>query len=201
MTFNRVKMSRGVDAPRSFKQMILAAAMYEPKRSMSNIRLVGSALSISMGMALVYASIFYVPAFFDFRNAMHVMGIDQEQKPLVLEAQSKTSDRWGVLKPYVELFRLPRGYLRSGQKLHVEYALSPGTELQLQIRRCVSYPILEVFRCDDSHDQTVKISSPLQGAQTFRVSEAGFYYYTGQTFNRDGSEEVRPYAVSWQRRH
>ncbi len=201
MKFQRVPMSRSSAEPRSFRQTMLAAAMYEPKRSMSNLRLIGSAVSICLGLTLAYASIFYVPAFIDFKGAMHVVGIDQNKKPLVAKVQSNSSQKWGILSPYVDMFRLPRGYLRSGQKLHVDYIISPGTELELTIRQCVSYPVLEVFRCEETRDQKVTISSPREGAQTFRVSEPGFYYYSGKTINKDGSAETRPYAVAWQRRH
>ena len=197
MAFQRVKLSEAS----SFKEMMLAAAKYEPKRSMSNIRLVGSAVSISLGLMIAYCSLFYVPAFVDFKGAMRVVGIDQDQKPLTLEQQAERAERWGVLAPYIRQFQLPRGYLRSGQKLHVQYALSPGTELTLSIKRCASVPILEVFKCQVAQEQTVNIRRPLEGVQTFRVSEPGFYYYTQATVNRDGSEEVKPYAVMWQRRH
>ena len=200
MTMQPVKMSASGEL-QTFKARMLAAAKYEPKRSMSNARLIGSAVSICLGLALAYASVFYVPAFIDFNNAMHVVGLDKDKKLLKPEVQNKDLSRWGVLRPYVELFQLPRGYLRNGQKLHVEYAISPGTELELTIRRCVSYPVLEVFRCDQSRDQHINITSPREGAQTLKVSEAGFYYYTARTINKDGSDEKRPYAVSWQRRH
>ena len=194
MAFNRVKYSDAYEQ-RSFKEAMIAAAKYEPKRSMSNRRLIGSALSWILGLFIVYCAIFYVPAFVNLRSTMDVAGL--KPKTAVLPA---ANEKPGVLTPYLRLLNARRGFFRSGQILQVDYALSPGTELTLTIRKCEAPVIVEIFTCNSVQDQTIRISKPREGSQMFRVSEAGFYYYSETTRNLDGSEDEKPHVVLWRRR-
>ena len=194
MAFNRVKYSDAFEQ-RSFKEAMIAAAKYEPKRSMSNRRLIGSTLSWIFGLFLAYCAMFYVPAFIDLRGALDVAGIKQKTAAL-----PQAGEKSGVLTPYKNLLNARRGFFRSGQILQVDYALSPGTELTLTIRKCTAPVIVEIFKCTSVQDQTVRINNPREGSQMFRVSDAGFYYYSEVTRNLDGSDGEKPFVVLWRRR-
>ncbi len=196
MSFNRVKLSESGGERRSFKQAMYDAATYEPKRSMSNKRLIGSGLSLLLGISLAYASMFYVPAFV---NVVGVLGFATQEGKLPVIENSKESSNF--LKPYSDIFKLRRGYFRAGQILEVGSAMSPGSELMLTIQRCDSFPVIEIFHCGSLQSQTVTVSNPESGIQLFKISQPGFYYYSENSRNTDDSVMVKPYAVVWRRHH
>lgn len=170
-------------------------ATYEPKRSVSNKRLAGSFFSLLLGIGMVYASIFYVPAFFDFKTILGFSNEDGKQPVIEISEDNKNP-----LAAYTEIFNIRRGYIRSGQALHVRYALSEGQQLTLSIHRCSAPVIVEIFTCMDSEGQEITISNNSRGSRDFVMRQDGFYYFDEKVTNADGAASNKPFAVEWSRR-
>ncbi len=194
MTLKRVKFKSSDEGNRGFRSAMLAAAKHEPRRSMSNRRLIGSGLSIFAGLFFAYTAMFYVPAFFNFQKTLGISSQD-----IKIGGLGSTEESSNPLKAYTDIFKLRRGYFRSGQVIQVGYEISPGTKLSLEIKKCNSAPILEIIHCDSFQTQTIDVSEPLRGAQSFRVSEPGFYYYSEQITDTAGQSTSKPFVVVWRR--
>ncbi len=194
MTLKRVKFKSNYEGSNSFRQAMLAAAKHEPQRSMSNRRLVGSGMAIFTGIFFAYTAMFYLPAFFSFSKVLGVANQDIRIPSLSTLEQSSNP-----LKPYADIFKLRRGYFRSGQVIQVGYEISPDTQLSLEIKKCNSAPIIEIIQCNSYQTQTIDVSDPLRGAQSFRVSEPGFYYYKEKVSDLSGQQSTEPFVVVWRR--
>lgn len=192
MAFNRVSLSSNLSQA-SFKEQVVAAAMYEPKRSMSNSRLAGTFLSLMFGLGICYTSFFYVPAYFDSEQ---VLGGASHETTTAADAEKDTR---GTLAAYLDVFKLRRGYIKAGQTLRVDYNLSVGTSLDLVIKHCKAPVIVEVFYCQSSSDQHIQVEQSGKGFKTFLMRQPGFYYLDQTVTNLDGSEAVKPYEVVWSR--
>ena len=178
------------------RQQLAAAATYEPKRSISNKRLVGTIAALFFGLATIYTSIFYVPAFIDVGA---ILGYSDKNTKLPSFEQNTRNKTF--LSNYSEMFKLRRGYLRSGQALRVDYALSPGQELNLRVERCEAPIFIEALFCMKIEGQEYEITNKIKGGRYFIVRNPGFYYFDEKVINADGSKVTDPYSVMWTRRH
>ena len=192
MAFNRVSISSSLSEA-SFKEQVVAAAMYEPKRSMSNSRLAGTFLSLIFGLGICYSSFFYVPAYFDSEQ---VLG-GASHETVTLDDGEK--DTRGMFTAYLDVFKLRRGYIKAGQTLRVDYTLSADTALDLVIKHCKAPVIVEVFYCQSTSDQSVQVEQTGKGYKTFLMRQPGFYYLDQNVKNLDGTDAVKPYEVVWSR--
>ncbi|MGJ8564907.1 MAG: hypothetical protein ACSHXY_15310 [Alphaproteobacteria bacterium] len=171
----------------------MAAAYYEPKRSMSNRRLTATILSLFLGLAVLYASAFYAPAYINFNQAI---GASTENLKLPEQNDSNT-----FLTPYVKMFKIRRGFVKPGQALKIDYALSPGTYMTVHVKKCNAPVFLEVIYCMNTSEQSTKIVGPSKSARTFLMKEPGFYYFDEFVMNMDGSPTKKPYKVLWTRKN
>ncbi len=176
-------------------QQLIAAANYEPERSMSNGRLAGSLLSLTFGLSVIYASVFYAPAFF---NLGQILGFSSQDTKL--PAIDPERDTPSALSPYLDHFKIRRGYIRRGQALKVDYSLSPGTSMTINVRRCNAPIIIEAFRCQNTEGQEINISGIGPGAKSLIMRNPGFYYFDETVTNMNGSKTDKPYKVIWSRK-
>lgn len=190
MAFKRVSLNDDT-VSKSFRNQIVAAATYEPARSVSNSRLLGSGLSILFGLFILYTSVFYVPAFVN----MGALGL---ATPATEQPQADTKKH--LLSGYTDMFKIRRGYIRAGQSLHVDYALSPGQNLMLNIQKCSAPVILEVFYCSNIQGQEIKVTGDARGSRSFVMREPGFYYFDEVVTNGNGSISEDPFFIMWSRK-
>lgn len=192
MAFQRVGLSKATDF--RLREQLANAAMHEPERSMSNRRLAGSFLSLCLGIGVLYASIFYAPAFFDVNRAL---GYSTENLKLPAYNPDEKKSR---LASYTNAFKIRRGFIRQGQALKIDYKLTPGTSMTLHIKRCNAPVFVEVFTCMDVEGQQVQIKNSTSGARSFIMRQPGFYYFDEVVTNADGSPTDKPYSVLWSRK-
>ncbi len=158
-----------------------------PDRSMSNGRLLGSALSLILGLFLAYASIFYVPAFFNIRGAFGISGAH----PMAKAKSSKSP-----LQPFIDLINMDRTYLTAGQSVDVRYNFASGSKAELVFYKCQTLPIMEVFNCNPIVVDRISISHSRSGQKSLRIKSNGFYAFEVVT-----NTAPSKYHIAWQRRY
>lgn len=195
MAFNRVNMASQSSAE-ALRSRLVTAANYEPERSMSNRRLTGTFFSLILGLATIYAAIFYAPAYFP--NAQKLGFSTQNIKlpnPHEEESFLKT------LAPYAKLFKVRRGYVKPGQALKIDYVLSPGTYMTVHVKKCNAPIFIEVMHCMNTDEQSIEIRNSQKGARSFVMSRPGFYYFDEFVMNIDGTPSEKPHKVTWSRKN
>ncbi len=189
MSFNRVMLNKEHERNR-LRQQFLS----EPKQPMSNRRFVGTFFALLLGLSTVYASVFYAPAFF---NVGQVLGYSTETVKLpVMDANAKA----GPLSSYVNMFKIRRGFIRSGQHLQVNYSLSPGTKMKIHVRRCSAPIFVEVIYCSDAEGQDFSIDGTGPSSHSLLIRQPGFYHFDETVTNLDGSPTKKPFRVVWRRK-
>ncbi|NNE57782.1 MAG: hypothetical protein HKN36_06705 [Hellea sp.] len=153
---------------------------------MSNSRLVGSAMSITFGLSVAYGSLFYVPAYFNYKQAFGINTVSE------VSADKKKS----FLSPYIDLLNLDRAFLRAGQGVEAVYEFPAGTNAQLVFFHCQAPALIEILRCNPVIIKTIKIGNQVKGKQGLRVSTSGFYGFDVRLDNPDAD-----YKIVWQRRY
>ncbi len=134
-------------------------------------RLLFSASSLCLGFGAIFVALHYVPAYLTPGNVMRVSDLDRK-------VMTNTTDgALGVLAPYWDSLQTRRTYVWAGDTIAVEYALENSNSLQLNIKRCASQIVLEVFACNIVSEQTINLSGQ-RGMHRFRLNEAGFYYFS-----------------------
>lgn len=194
MNLKKVNIKKGVKQT-SLPQQFVAAARFEPERSMSNGRLTGSILSLFLAFCVIYASFFYVPAYF---SVSQILGFSNESEKLPVIDPS--TEGQSAIAAYARPFKLRRGFIRRGQALKVDYSLSPGTIMTVDIQRCAAPVFVEVIFCNTREGQTIKIEDRGPGAKSIVMRNAGFYYFDESVTNLDGSPTKKPYRVLWSRK-
>lgn len=156
-------------------------------------RAFGSATSLILGGALCYVSLHYMPAFVSSRKIIAVSNLDQSSTRL------KEEKNHFLLQAYWDAFSLKRTYLRNGQSIQAQYALPPGTELELGIKRCRPAFILEVFKCDVIGEKSFKITNDQTGTQRFQFQGKGFYLFEEKLKGISPDAPPHSYRVVWSR--
>jgi len=156
-------------------------------------RAFGSALSLILGGALCYVSLHYMPAFVSTRKIVAVSDFDQSSTRL------KNDENHFFLKAYWDAFSLKRTYLRDGQSIQAQYALPPGTKLELGIKRCRPAFILEVFKCDVIGEKSFKITNDQTGTRRFQFQGKGFYLFEEKLTGLSPGAHPKSYRVVWSR--
>ena len=147
-------------------------------------RFVSSWAALSLGLASCYVAMFYVPSLINVKKALAIS---------TPESQSARLDhrKDNVLTPYLKMFEMKRAYMRAGQSLNAQYNLPRGQQLDLEIVKCRSAVVVEVFRCDPVGVQRISLAAGT-GAHQIRIPESGFYH-----FQEVGS--ATDYRVVWKR--
>lgn len=191
MAFQRVAMKKEPVA-KNLREQLEAMASYEPENSMSGRRFLGSILSLFSGLAIVYASIFYVPAYY---NVGEALGLSTEEGKLpAIETENRHA-----LSTYTDMFQLRRGYIRQGEGFEIKYVLTPGTKMVLNIQRCSAPIVIEAFYCMNTQGREIVIENKIRGTKVLRMAESGFYYFDESVTSLDGSPTTKPFTVIWKR--
>lgn len=156
--------------------------IFGQRRSMSNWRLLGTAASWLLGIAAIYCSMFYVPAFYDFKRAL---GISSSAPQIQTERN--------FLSPYVDLLSQNRSFMMSGQTMEAAYKIDGGSQGKLIFYKCQTPVIIEVFSCNPVTVQEVSLTDS-EGRKAIRVNQNGFY-----GFQLALNDTESKYAVSWRR--
>ncbi len=153
-------------------------------RSMSNGRLLATAMTWVFAIAAIYCSLFYIPALYDFDR-----GFDLSSR--VPNAEKSRSN---PLSPAIQLLRQNRAYMRAGQSMEAVYDILGPTKGDLVIYACNAPTIIEVFRCEPVVIQKIPIQKQ-NGQHAVRIQQNGFYGYRLEL--ADASAD---YDLVWRRR-
>lgn len=157
--------------------------VFGQRRSMSNIRLLTTAAVWIMGIAAIYCSFFYLPAFYDYRKAFGISST-------VPEISNKERS---LFSPYVDLLLQNKTFLLSGQAMEASYKLDSRDAGTLLFYKCQSPVIVEVFKCDPIIVQEFPLRKA-DGKYAIQVNQNGFY-----GFELALNDHSLDYAVAWRR--
>lgn len=170
-----MEISHTFDAPGSGKQDTVKSS---PQGSMSHARFFCTFASLFAALVLVYASVFYVPAYL---NVQKTLGLSTQDGKLPNQSALSDANR---MNNYARLFTLRRGYFRAGQTLRLDHDLPPGTTMVVSISRCSAPPVIEAFYCMNIEGHQIKITDPGPGTRTFTMQKPGFYYFDETVYNK-----------------
>ena len=164
-------------------------ATYEPKRSMSNARLINTILTLLGAIFLAYCSLFYIPALFKMNI---IMGSSTSQDHInSIETQRKTS--W--YQPALSFLHMKRGYFQAGSEIRVAYNSTEGSKVTLFYSQCSGIPVVEIFSCPPGPVHKYEAEGH-QGEARIRVHKNGFYYFAEDVkYNSDTGN----YVIVWGR--
>lgn len=175
MGFNKVAVTR--------KNTAGWSRFWGQQRTMSNSRLISTALTWFLALATIYCSLFYVPAFYDFKTGFGV----SSAAPDVQTKEKK------FYSPAIDLLKQNQGFVMSGQAMEAHYKIDGKVSGKLLVYTCQSPVILEIFYCDPVIIKDVPIKKA-RGKYAIRVNQNGFYGYTIELDN-DESE----FNLAWRR--
>ncbi len=171
----------------AFKRVQFGSSRFgSMRRSMSNSRLLFTAITWFFALTMVYSSLFYVPAFYDFKQAFGIANTNEV---------SVKPKKESIFTPYINLLNQNRTFLRQGQGMEAVYAVSRGSNAELVFYACEAPPVVEVFRCNPKIVQRHPIRKT-SGRYAIKVQNSGFY-----AFDIIVSDPEKPYKVVWQRRY
>ena len=174
MSFNKVQITR--------RNTPGWATIFGNSRSMSNWRLISTAGAWLLGIASLYCSLFYVPAFYDFKKAFGMSSRPQ------LSTQSNS-----LLAPYLDLLKQNRSFMMSGQSMEAYYKLDAKSKGKLLFYKCQSPIIVEVFSCNPVIVREIPITK-IDGRTAIQVQKNGFY-----GFYVSIEDESVHYDLAWRR--
>lgn len=174
MSFNKVAVTRRNTAGWS--------RFWTPQRTMSNSRLISTALTWTLALAAIYCSLFYVPAFYDFKT-----GFGLSSKPNIEQSQRK------FYSPAIDLLKQNQGFVMSGQAMEAHYKIDGKVNGKLLVYACQSPVVLEIFHCDPVIVKEVPIKKA-KGKYVVRINQNGFYGYTIKLDNKDAD-----FNLAWRR--
>ena len=163
------------------------------KPTMKKTRLVGTALSLFLGLAAFYFSLFYLPAYVNQSSIARVTSHERVSPSLDVLG---TPVQW--YSPYIDLLRLRRGYFHGGQTIEVKYILADHSQLTLKAQRCRGPIIIEIFKCDVANEIVHVETEHKQGKIFLTLPDAGFYRLSESVIKPDG--RLGGYSIVWRRR-
>jgi len=134
---------------------------------MSNSRLLGTAVTWTIALAAIYCSLFYIPAFYDFKTAI---GVTSAQTDISTKEKKFYS-------PLVDLLAQNQGYVMSGQAMEAQYKIKGSKSGTLVVYACQSPVIVEIVRCNPTVVKEIPLRKS-EGKHAVQVSQAGFYGFT-----------------------
>lgn len=161
-------------------------------RTMSNTRLVGTALSLGVGGLMMYSAMHYVPSYFGSHNVISMSNLEEATEALMPGEKSS-----GLLSSLTRHLDIQRTYLRRGQQIQAHYTLEKGTVVELRIRRCQQQFIVEVFDCKVIGEKTMTVANKTTGSHGFTFKDAGFYLFDEKVLKQ--GEGKSPSYVTWRR--
>jgi hypothetical protein len=181
--------SRSPDFISNFRSANQYAYQVATTRSMSNKRLVLSAISLLIGLFCAYSSFFYWPAFSSKKSFIKIATQNETWPANGKEAQGNN--------PYLNYLLMNQGYLRAGQAVEVNYELSPEAQLELTVIKCAGPIVLEIYSCRGTviMDIDADINS---GKFELIVDQAGFYKFEEKLKYTSGMDSS--YKVAWVRK-
>lgn len=175
MSFNKVAVSR--------KNTPGWSRLWGQERTMSNSRLVSTAITWTIALTAIYCSIFYVPAYFDINSAI---GVSTTQSKI---PEKKSS----IFSPILDLLKQNRAYMIRGQGMEAQYKVTGNVSGTLVLYTCQSPIILEVFNCNPVDIQEIPLTKTT-GRYAVKLNQSGFY---GMTIRLD--DEEAEFAMIWRR--
>ena len=161
------------------------------RRSMSNRRLVFTALSLILAIFMSYASFFYIPAYVSGTSILKIASQSATYPSSTSHKKSQT-----VFDRYLDPLIMNRGYLTKGQAVKVRYARTAQTQLTLVASRCAGPIIWEIFSCDSTELRKVQVKK-INGEVTFSVPQNGFYRFHEITSTQ--GQSLPEFDVIWSR--
>jgi len=155
-------------------------------------RTFGSAVSLLIGGFMCYVALHYIPAYLGTHKILAMSNINDSASRLVDDGSQKSK-----MMRYLDLFKIKRAYLRSGQSIQVQYALPEGAVMDIYIKRCRPALILEIFDCQVVSEKTAQIVNDKVGTQRFMFQDKGFYLFDERVTLKDGTPQK--YRVVWSR--
>ncbi len=134
-------------------------------------RLVFTAGSLCLGMAAVFVALHYVPAYLSPAVVLRVSDLDQDVMA------NRADGALGALAPYWDSLQTRRTYVWAGETIDVQYALENNSGVEIEIRRCASQFVIEVFSCNVESKQKIVLSGK-NGLHKLRFDESGFYHFS-----------------------
>jgi len=168
---------------------LMEAATYEPKRSMSNARLINTFLTLLMAIVLAYSSLFYIPSL--LKMSM-IIGTSTSQDNIE-SLDTRPAQPWYT--PAINLFHMKRGYFKAGSEIRVAYKATEGAKVTLYFKQCSGIPVIEIFSCPPGPIHTFEAKGH-QGEARLPVHKNGFYYFSQKVEHR---EETGDYVILWGR--
>ena len=154
-------------------------------RARGYTRVLLSWCALALGLGTIYVALFYLPSLLRGSGSV-VAERTGRSADMRLDLENE-----GFLSGHLSLLNMDRAYMRAGQYLTAQYALPVGQRLELEIIRCQSDIVVEVFRCNPVSAQRLEISDRT-GSRRIRISENGFYHFNESATSDD-------YRVIWKR--
>ncbi len=168
---------------------IVEAATYEPKRSMSNARLVNTILTLLMAIGLAYSSLFYIPSL--LKMSM-IIGTSTSQDN-IQNLEPQPNKPWYT--PAMNLLHMKRGYFKAGSEIRVAYNSTPGSNVTLYFKQCSGIAVIEIFSCPPGPVHKFNVEGH-RGEVRLPVHKNGFYYFAESV---EYSEDTGDYVIIWGR--
>lgn len=160
---------------------------------MSARRLFATAGTLLMGLVLCYCALFYIPAFF---SKDRIISLSTHEDVLANLKGNEIKAGW--FTPYLDLLRVKRGYLKSGQIIEAEYVISDKAEFKISVTRCAPLVIIEIFACRPIETIEHIQKDTTRGRLKIQAPANGFYYVSEAV--SDTTEKGLTYSVVWRRR-
>jgi len=160
-------------------------SLFGNQRSMSNSRLLATVFSWLLGLSAIYCSLFYVPAFIDFKKSFGMSSASPK-----FETAKKS-----FLKPYNDLLIQNKAFLRNGQTMEAHYKLGSNSGGgQLLFYKCQSPLVVQIFSCNPVIIKTLPLRKT-KGSFALKVNLNGFYGLRASLANPETE-----YDIVWRRR-
>lgn len=189
----RILAFKTVDISKNSDRIFVAGDEYEHESATIGEKITRFLVSAIFLSIIGYGFIYYLPAYFNYASALGFSVDKQESLPAIPagSTQKSTGDK---------LFKIRSGYLRAGQSLKLNYSLSPGTRMTVQLGQCTAPIFLNVMNCNSTQASTIDITGTGPGATKFMVRNDGFYSFQEYVVDASGEPTTAPYLVKWYRK-
>lgn len=168
---------------------LISAATYEPKRSMSNSRLINTIIILIAAISLCYCSLFYIPSLF---HTQMIIGTSTSRDNLET-IKIEPDPPWYT--PAMNLFHMKKGYFKAGSKIQVAYNSTPGSKVTLLYQQCTGKIVAEIFSCTPGTIYKFKASGH-RGMTELPVHRDGFYYFSQSV---EYTQDSGDFVILWGR--
>jgi len=151
--------------------------------------------AITSAIFICYTALHYLIAFAPPQSNIWAAGSNSAAN------MAEDKSRIGFASRFINSFGGNRAFFRAGHGLDVHYTLPENTTLSLQITRCQSMPLAEVYQCRPINTQNITLDAKRLGTERILFKDAAFYQYTATLLGPKGQNLGRPrgYNVVWRR--